>query len=62
LTNIHEKQPGKFGWRVNLRAIKTHVEQPRQIQFSKHNMRPFSGQALFLGGSRSDFITWVFIV
>lgn len=57
LTNIKETKPGKFGWRVNLRAIREHIESPRQVYFNKHNMNPFSGDTLFLGGSLSDFIT-----
>ena len=57
LTNIHEKQPGEYVWRVNLHAIRDHVEHPRQIDFDNHNMTHFSGPTLFLGGSLSEFIT-----
>ncbi|CAK8677624.1 unnamed protein product [Clavelina lepadiformis] len=55
LTNVEEKEPGLYGWRVNLDAIYEHIEKPRHIKLAD-DMRPYSGDTLFLGGGSSQFL------
>ncbi|XP_054857599.1 protein ABHD11-like [Eublepharis macularius] len=53
LTNLVSSE-GKFMWRVNLEAVSNHLNE---ILSFPDFQKPYSGPALFLGGSKSEYIS-----
>ena len=53
LTNLYKKGDGRFGWRLNLEALKMHYGELRKGIESEH---PYEKEVLFIKGAASDYI------
>ncbi|XP_014214305.1 protein ABHD11 [Copidosoma floridanum] len=56
LTNLIEAEPGKYKWRINLPVLEENFST-RIAVFQNEKDRTFNGPTLFVGGSKSDYIT-----
>uniref|UniRef100_H2Z1U4 sn-1-specific diacylglycerol lipase ABHD11 n=1 Tax=Ciona savignyi TaxID=51511 RepID=H2Z1U4_CIOSA len=57
LTNVTEKSPGTFGWRVNLDAILRHMGCNFNA-FGMNNTNKYEGRTLFIAGGLSQYIRY----
>jgi len=55
LTNIGDRGEGRYGWRINLEAIETHLDEI--VGFPADLTSTYLGPTLFIGGSNSQHVS-----